>query len=93
MGKQYDKVIKRRRRVDYLKRKKEQGKLGGTIKKSVVKKESAPSAKDAADKAPAKKAAKKATKKAPAKKAAKKVAPEIEAVDTPVADTSEAAED
>jgi hypothetical protein len=92
MGQQSNKVIKRRRRVDYLKRKKEQGKLGGTVKKSVVKKESAPSAKDAADKAPAKKAAKKATKKAPAKKAAKKIAPETEAAETPVADAGEAAE-
>jgi hypothetical protein len=67
MGQQSNKVIKRRRRADYLKRKKEQAKLGGIVKKPAVKKEAAPVAK----KAPAKKAA---AKKAPAKKAAKKTA-------------------
>lgn len=67
MGQQSNKVIKRRRRADYLKRKKEQAKLGGIVKKPAVKKEAAPAAK----KAPAKKAA---AKKAPAKKAAKKTA-------------------
>jgi hypothetical protein len=65
MGQQSKKIIKRRRRADYLKRKKEQAKLGGLVKKPAVKKEAA-----AAKKAPAKKAA---VKKAPAKKAAKKV--------------------
>jgi hypothetical protein len=71
MGQQSNKVIKRRRRADYLKRKKEQAKLGGIVKKPAVKKEAAPAAK----KAPAKKAA---AKKAPAKKAAKKVAAAVE---------------
>jgi hypothetical protein len=66
MGQQSNKVIKRRRRVDYLKRKKELSKLGGIVKKSVVKKGPV----EAPKKAPAKKAA---AKKAPAKKAAKKV--------------------
>jgi hypothetical protein len=72
MGQQSNKVIKRRRRADYLKRKNEQAKLGGIVKKSVAKKE--PTAK----KEPAKKAATKkvAAKKAPAKKVAKKVAEE-----------------
>jgi hypothetical protein len=65
MGQQSKKIIKRRRRADYLKRKKEQAKLGGLVKKPAVKKEAA-----VAKKAPAKKAA---VKKAPAKKAAKKV--------------------
>lgn len=92
MGQQSNKVIKRRRRVDYLKRKKEQGKLGGTVKKSVVKKDPVPAAKDAADKAPAKKAAKKATKKAPAKKVAKKASPETEAAESPTADAGDATE-
>ncbi|MCU0776646.1 MAG: hypothetical protein MUF86_03150 [Akkermansiaceae bacterium] len=76
MGQQSNKVIKRRRRADYLKRKKELSKLGGIVKKPSVKKEAAP----AARKAPAKKAA---AKKAPAKKAAKKVAA---AVQEPVAE-------
>jgi hypothetical protein len=70
MGQQSKKIIKRRRRADYLKRKKEQAKLGGFVKKPAVKKE----APTAAKKAPAKKAA---AKKAPAKKAAKKVAAEV----------------
>ena len=82
MGQQSNKIIKRRRRADYLKRKKEQAKLGGIVKKPTVKKAPA-AAKPAAKKAPAKKAA---AKKAPAKKAAKKV--EAEAVET----TPEAAE-
>jgi hypothetical protein len=72
MGQQSNKIIKRRRRADYLKRKKDQAKLGGIVKKPAVKKAAAtakPAAKAAAKKAPAKKAA----KKAPAKKAAKKV--------------------
>lgn len=69
MGQQSNKIIKRRRRADYLKRKKEQAKLGGIVKKPAVKKVAAVAA--PAKKAPAKKAA---AKKAPAKKAAKKVA-------------------
>ncbi|MFZ9937562.1 MAG: hypothetical protein ACO3JG_10980 [Luteolibacter sp.] len=78
MGQQLNKVIKRRRRADYLKRKKEQEKLGGFLRKPSAKSESPDAAE--AKKAPAKKAAakkaaaKKAAKKAPAKKApAKKV--------------------
>ncbi len=83
MGQQSNKIIKRRRRADYLKRKKEQVKLGGIVKKSVAKKEAT------AKKEPAKKAATKkvAAKKAPAKKVAKKVAEE-----TAQAPQSEAAE-
>ena len=72
MGQQSNKIIKRRRRADYLKRKKDQAKLGGIVKKPAVKKAAPvakPAAKPAAKKAPAKKAA----KKAPAKKAAAKV--------------------
>lgn len=78
MAQQSNKIIKRRRRADYLKRKKEQAKLGGLLPKATVKKvpkkvaapaEAKPAAKKAAaKKAPAKKAA---AKKAPAKKAAK----------------------
>lgn len=77
MGQQSNKITKRRRRADYLKRKKEQAKLGGilpkaTVKKAVKKEEPAKSAEPAVKKAAAKKApAKKAAKKAPAKKAAK----------------------
>lgn len=76
MGQQSNKVIKRRRRADYLKRKKEQAKVGGIVKKTVAKKASSP----AATPAPAKKAAAKkaAAKKAPAKKAAKKAAKKVE---------------
>ena len=62
MGQQSNKITKRRRRADYLKRKKEQAKLGGIVKKSVAKKETS------AKKEPA--------KKAPATKVAKKVADE-----------------
>ncbi len=61
MGQQTKKIIKRRRRADYVKRKKEQAKLGGIVKKPAVKKA------EVAKKAPAKKAA---AKKAPAKKVA-----------------------
>lgn len=85
MGQQSNKIIKRRRRAQYLKRKKEQAKLGGLVKRPVVKKE-----------APAKKApaAKKAVaKKAPAKKAAKKVAKKaadvVENTDDPGAEVVE----
>lgn len=75
MGQQSNKIIKRRRRADYLKRKKEQAKLGGIVRKASPKRETAEAkpapAKKAAKKAPAKKAAKKApAKKAAAKKAA-----------------------
>lgn len=78
MAQQSNKIIKRRRRADYLKRKKEQAKLGAVLSKPSVKKAAAKEAKvdtepkPAAKKAPAKKTAKKAAKKAPAKKAAKK---------------------
>ena len=65
MGQQSNKIIKRRRRADYLKRKNEQAKLGGIVKKPSVKKD-ALAKKASAKKAPA--------KKAPAKKATKKVA-------------------
>lgn len=83
MAQQSNKIIKRRRRADYLKRKKEQAKLGGLLPKATVKKapkkvaapaEAKPAAKKAAaKKAPAKKAA---AKKAPAKKAVKATKPE-----------------
>lgn len=84
MGQQIRKVTKRRRRVEYNKRKKEQSKLnsGTPIRLAVpVAKDAKPAAKEApakktAAKAPAKKAEAKApaAKKAPAKKpAAKKV--------------------
>lgn len=88
MGQQSNKIIKRRRRADYLKRKKEQAKLGAILPKPAKKApaiETPDEEKLAAKKAPAKKiakkttkkaAAKKTTKKAPAKKAAKKEAPE-----------------
>ena len=64
MGQQSKKIIKRRRRADYLKRKADAVKLGGAVKRPANKK-----ADVAAKKAPAKKAA---AKKAPAKKIAKK---------------------
>ena len=83
MGQQSNKIIKRRRRADYLKRKKEQVKLGGIVKKSAVKKDAT------AKKAPAKKAA--APKKAPAKKVAKP-AEAPEAVETAAPEATEAAE-
>jgi hypothetical protein len=77
MGQQSNKIIKRRRRADYLNRKKDQAKLGGISKKSpAVKKAAAPAAKKAA--APAKKAA------APAKKAAAKKAPAKKVADDAV---------
>ncbi len=85
MGQQSKKIIKRRRRADYVKRKAEAAKLGGIVKRPAVKKA------DVAKKAPAKKAA---AKKAPAKKVAKKVADEeiveaVEAVETPAAEVAE----
>ena len=88
MGQQSKKIIKRRRRADYLKRKAASAKLGGLVKKPAVKKA------DVAKKAPAKKAA---AKKAPAKKVAKKVAEEVvgavdEAVETETTAAPESAE-
>ncbi len=82
MGQQSKKIIKRRRRADYLKRKADTAKLGGIAKKPAVKKADKA---EVAKKAPAKKAA---AKKAPAKKVAKKVADEAildapDAVETP----------
>ena len=77
MGQQSNKIIKRRRRADYLKRKQEQAKLNGLLPKTKIKKAAqqvepgekpAVAKKTAAKKAPAKKAA---AKKAPAKKVAK----------------------
>jgi len=55
MGQQTNKIIKRRRRADYLKRKNEQAKLGGIVKKPAVKKAaiSAPAKKAPAKKKPA----------------------------------------
>jgi hypothetical protein len=81
MGQQSKKIIKRRRRADYLKRKADAAKLGGLVKKPAVKKT------EAAKKTPAKKAV---AKKAPAKKVAKKATEEeiatavdaVEAVET-----------
>jgi hypothetical protein len=91
MGQQSKKIIKRRRRADYLKRKKEQAKLGGIVKKPAVKKAAEPAP---AKKAPAKKAA---AKKAPAKKAAKKTAaghqePAVEEIETAAPVTAEVAD-
>lgn len=73
MGQQSNKIIKRRRRANYLQRKKDQAKLGGIVKKAPAAK------KDTDTKAPAKKAA----KKAPAKKAAKKAVEETPAAEAP----------
>ena len=87
MGQQSNKIVKRRRRADYLKRKKEQVKLGGAVKHKPAAKKPAPdkaaAKKPAAKKAPAKKAP---AKKAPAKKAdaAETVDTGVEAVDTAV---------
>lgn len=75
MGQQQKKIIKRRRRADYLKRKAEQAKLGGIAKKPAVKKTEKA---DDAKKAPAKKVA---AKKAPAKKVAKKEPEETQPVE------------
>jgi len=85
MGQQIRKVTKRRRRIEYLKRKKEQSKLNSNtpIRLAVpVAKDAKPAAKEApakktAAKAPAKKTeTKAAAKKAPAKKPAAKKAAE-----------------
>ena len=80
MGQQIRKVTKRRRRVEYIKRKKEQSKLNSNtpIRLAVpVAAKEAPAKKTAA-KAPAKKTETKAAaaKKAPAKKPAAKKAAE-----------------
>ncbi|MEI6176824.1 MAG: hypothetical protein WCS43_08030 [Verrucomicrobiota bacterium] len=100
MGQQSNKIIKRRRRADYLKRKKELAKLGGLVKRPAAKKETsakAPAKKAAAKKAPAKKVA---AKKAPVKKvaaatdvaetAAVEVTEAIETAETAAPDTAEA---
>ncbi len=81
MGQQIRKVTKRRRRIEYLKRKKEQSKLNSNapIRLAVpVAKDAKPAAKETAAKAPAKKTETKAAaaKKAPAKKPAAKKAAE-----------------
>lgn len=81
MGQQSNKIIKRRRRADYLKRKKEQVKQGGAVKKTVAKK-------PAAEKAPA--AKKPAAKKAPAKKAPAKKAPAKKVEETEAVEAAEA---
>ena len=71
MGQQSNKIIKRRRRADYLKRKQDQAKLGGITKKApAVKKAAVVVKKTAAKKAASAPAKKAAAKKAPAKKAA-----------------------
>ena len=79
MGQQIRKVTKRRRRIEYLKRKKEQSKLNSNapIRLAVPAAKEAPAKKTAA-KAPAKKTETKAAaaKKAPAKKPAAKKAAE-----------------
>lgn len=78
MGQQIRKVTKRRRRIEYLKRKKEQSKLNSStpIRLAVPVAKEAPAKKTAA-KAPAKKTeTKAAAKKAPAKKPAAKKAAE-----------------
>lgn len=70
MGKQYNKVIKRRRRKAYLRRQKEQVKNNSGTKSATAKKDASAKKDEPAKKAAAKKAP---AKKAPAKKAAKKV--------------------
>ena len=73
MGKQHNKIIKRSRRKQYLKRKKDQVKATVTQKKSTpAKKTVKKAAKKAVKKAAVKKVAKKAAKKTTAKKAAHK---------------------
>lgn len=77
MGQQIRKVTKRRRRIEYLKRKKEQSKLNSNapIRLAVpVAKDAKPAAKKTAAKKTETKAA--AAKKAPAKKPAAKKAAE-----------------
>lgn len=93
MGQQIRKVTKRRRRADYLKRKKEQSKMnsGTPIRLAVplVKEDKAAAKEAPAKKAPAKKSeakapAKKTEAKAPAKKPA--VKKDAEAVAEPAAE-------
>lgn len=86
MGQQSNKIIKRRRRADYLKRKKDQAKLGGIAKKPSASKDASAAKKAPAKKAPAKKAP---AKKAPAKKTAAKVEAPAEAVETSTAEGAE----
>lgn len=103
MGQQLKKIVKRRRRADYLKRKSEQAKLGGLLPKATVKKvakaETEPNLDKpvAAKKATAKKAAKKAPAKKAAKKAVKSESPETvetpEAVEETKVDAAEASPD
>ena len=83
MGQQIRKVTKRRRRVEYIKRKKEQSKLNSNTPIRLAVPVAKPAAKEApakktAAKAPAKKTETKAAaaKKAPAKKPAAKKAAE-----------------
>ncbi len=81
MGQQIRKVTKRRRRIEYLKRKKEQSKLNSNtpirLAVPVAKDAKEAPAKKTAAKAPAKKTeTKAAAKKAPAKKPAAKKAAE-----------------
>lgn len=85
MGKQHNKIIKRSRRKEYLKRKKDQVKATIALKKSTPAKKTAKKAakkaavkKTAAKKTAAKKAVKKTAAKKTAKKAAKKAAPKKE---------------
>ena len=92
MGQQIRKVTKRRRRVEYIKRKKEQSKLNSNtpIRLAVpVAKDAKPAAKEA----PAKKtAAKTAAKKPAAKKTAAKTAAKKPAAKKAAAKKTEAAE-
>lgn len=90
MGKQHNKIIKRSRRKEYLKRKKDQVKATIALKKSTPAKKTAKKAakkaavkktaakKTAVKKTAAKKAVKKTAAKKTAKKAAKKAAPKKE---------------
>ena len=85
MGQQHRKVIKRRRRKQYLKRKKELARTNEVLSKKSGKSDSAekPVAKKAAKKAAKKsaaKVAKKATKKGAKKKSAKKAVPTQEEI-------------
>ena len=74
MGQQLNKVIKRRRRAAYLKRKKELAKQGITRKAARISKPDAEAAKKPAAKKPA---VKKAAKKAAAPKPEEGAAPEV----------------
>lgn len=91
MGKQYNKEIKRRRRLSYLKRRKERDKSAVAMKKTAPKSRKASSAgaqASTAEGAPAKKAA--AKKKAPAKKVPAKKAPAKKAVKADIPAPAEA---